>query len=729
MPYGSADFTLAEFTDKGEPITYVSSDTTVAIIADNHVVHIMGAGTANISASQAGNEYFNPAQTITQVLTVTKANQVINFPAIPACTFGQDTFSLVATVNSGLEIVFESSNEAVATVSGRVVTIVGAGQCFITASAPGNKNYYTATSVEQALVVNKAQPVIEFATIEGEHTYGDDPIALSASSNNGEVLFTSSNPSKLFIFGANAIIQGAGTFTITASLDEDANHFAASASQVITVNKANLTVVADNHSRTYGDANPELTYAISGFVNGDTDLDLTSTISVSTTATSNSAVGTYEISPVATVDDNYSITCRKGVLTIEKAPLAISTQATREYGENNPEFEYTYTGFKNNETSNVLTTLPQAYTTAKRTSSVGTYPVYISGAAATNYNISYETSSLIVEQAPLTITALDATRKRLQPNPEFQLSIVGFKLNDSISSLEQLPTIQCAADINSPAGTYPILLLNDGHATNYSYTLVNGTLTVEKLTYTIVVNSQDESMGTASGTGMYDEDVLVTISATPTQHYHFVSWNDGSTENPRTVRVSADVTYTALFAINQYVIAASANDGAMGSVSGGGTFDYGTTVTLTATPNEGYQFNRWTDNNTDNPRLITVTENKFYKAEFGRKQCVVNVSTSDYNMGVVSGGGIYDYGTNVELRATPNSGYVFSHWSNGETANPYFVTLTGDLSIEAFFKEETNALDDINDDSGTTIRKILQNGKIYILRGGKTYTVEGQEVR
>jgi len=729
MPYGSADLSLAELTDKGEPITYVSSDTTIATIIDNHVVHITGAGTTNISASQMGNDYFNPAQAITQVLTVTKANQVINFPAIPACTFGQDTFSLVATVNSGLEIVFESSNDAVASVSGRVVTIVGAGQCFITASAPGNKNYYTATSVEQALVVNKAQPVIEFTTIEGEHTYGDDPIALSASSDNGEVTFTSSNPSKLFIFGGNAIIQGAGTFTITASLDEDANHLAASASQVITVNKASLTVAADNLSRTYGDANPDLTYAISGFVNGDTNLDLTSTISISTTATSTSAVGTYEISPVATVDDNYSITCRKGVLTIEKASLVISTQASREYGENNPDFEYTYTGFKNNETSDVLTTLPQSYTTAKRTSSVGTYPVYISGAAATNYNISYETSSLIVEQAPLTITALDATRKRLQPNPEFQLSIVGFKLNDSISSLEQLPTIQCAADINSPAGTYPIVLLNDGHATNYSYTLVNGTLTVEKLTYTIVVNSQDDSMGTTSGTGMYDEEATITISATPAQHYHFVSWNDGTTDNPRTIRVTADVTYTALFAINQYVIAASANDGAMGSVSGGGTFDYGTTITLTATPNEGYQFNRWTDNNTDNPRQITVTENKFYKAEFGLKQCVVNVSTSDYNMGVVSGGGIYDYGTNVELRATPNSGYVFSHWSNGETTNPYIVTLTSDLSIEAFFKEDTDALDDIHGDSGTTIQKILLDGKIYILRGEKVFTVEGQEVR
>lgn len=660
MPYGSADLSLAELTDKGEPITYVSSDTTIATIIDNHVVHITGAGTTNISASQTGNDYFNPAQTITQVLTVTKANQVINFPAIPACTFGQDTFSLVATVNSGLEIVFESSNDAVATVSGKVVTIVGAGQCFITASAPGNKNYYTATSVEQALVVDKAQPVIEFTTIEGEHTYGDDPIALSAGSNNGEVLFTSSNPSKLFIFGGNAIIQGAGTFTITASLDEDANHLAASTSQVITVNKAALTVVADNLSRTYGDANPDLTYAISGFVNGDTNLDLTSTISISTTATSTSGVGTYEISPVATVDDNYSITCRKGVLTIEKAPLAISTQASREYGENNPDFEYTYTGFKNNETSNVLTTLPQAYTTAKRTSSVGTYPVYISGAAATNYNISYETSSLIVEQAPLTITALDATRKRLQPNPEFQLSIVGFKLNDSISSLEQLPTIQCAADINSPAGTYPIILLNDGHATNYSYTLVNGTLTVEKLTYTIVVNSQDESMGTTSGTGIYDEDATITISATPTQHYHFVSWNDGSTDNPRTIRVTADVTYTALFAINQYVITAYANDGAMGSVSGGG---------------------------------------------------------------------VYNYGTYVELRATPNSGYVFSHWSNGETANPYVVILTGDLSIEAFFKEDTNSLDDINGEKSSSVQKVIENGQLYILMpDGTKYSATGKKV-
>ncbi len=729
MPYGSTDLSLAELTDKGEPITYVSSDTTVATIIDNHVVHIIGAGTSNISASQAGNDYFNPAQTITQVLMVTKANQVINFPAIPACTFGQDTFSLVATINSGLEIVFESSNEAVATVSGRVVTIVGAGQCFITASAPGNKNYYTATSVEQALIVNKAQPVIEFATIEGEHTYGDDPITLIASSNNGEVLFTSSNPSKLFIFGGNAIIQGAGTFTITASLDEDANHLAASASQVITVNKANLTVAADNLSRTYGDANPDLTYAISGFVNGDTNLDLTSTISISTTATSTSAVGTYEISPVATVDDNYSITCRKGVLTIEKAPLAISTQATREYGENNPDFEYTYTGFKNNETSNVLTTLPQAYTTAKRTSSVGTYPVYISGAAATNYNISYETSSLIVEQASLTITALDATRKRLQPNPEFQLSIVGFKLNDSISSLEQLPTIQCAADINSPAGTYPIILLNDGHATNYSYTLVNGTLTVEKLTYTIVVNSQDESMGTASGTGMYDEDATITISATPTQHYHFVSWNDGSTDNPRTIRATADVTYTALFAINQYVITAYANDGAMGSVSGGGTFDYGTTVTLTATANEGYQFNRWADNNTDNPRQVVVSGTKSYIAEFAIKQCVVTVSAADYTMGVVSGGGVYNYGTNVELRATPNSGFEFSHWSNGETANPYVVTLTGDLSVEAFFKEDTNALDDINGENGSSAQKVVENGKLYILLpDGTKYSATGKKV-
>lgn len=66
----------------------------------------------------------------------------------------------------------------------------------------------------------------------------------------------------------------------------------------------------------------------------------------------------------------------------------------------------------------------------------------------------------------------------------------------------------------------------------------------------------------------------------------------------------------------QYTITVNANDAAMGTVTGGGTYDVNSVVTLTATPNEGYEFVAWNDGNTDNPREITVTADAQYTATF-----------------------------------------------------------------------------------------------------------------
>ena len=546
-PYGSADFALPAQTDKGQTITYVSSNTEVATINGN-IVHITGAGTTQITATQEGNEYYNAAPTVSQTLTVTKAYQTINFPNLPSCVYGQESILLNATVNSDVTIEYESSNPSIASINGNELTIHNAGQCYITASAAGNNNYYTATPVERTLIVSKAQANISFAPLEGEYIYGDSPIALIANSDAGQVSFTSSNPAKLLIAGTNAIIQGAGQFTITAMITGDANHKPASVSQEITINKAALTITANNSSRLYGDDNPVFTYTFNGFVNGDTKADISAAVQVSSSATKLSPVGTYEIVPTASNDDNYTISCRKGVLTIEQAPLIISSSASREYGEENPEFTFIYSGFKNNENSNVLTSIPQAYTTAKKASPVGTYPVYISGASAQNYSCSYEDGTLTITKAPLTIRALDATRKRLEENPQFQLSITGFKLGETKEVLEQLPTIQCDANANSPAGIYPIVLLNDGYATNYEYTLINGLLTVEKLQYTLTVLSQDQTMGTVTGSGVYEEEALVRIFATPKAGYYFTQWSDGNTNNPRDILLNTDMTFEAQFA-------------------------------------------------------------------------------------------------------------------------------------------------------------------------------------
>ena len=78
----------------------------------------------------------------------------------------------------------------------------------------------------------------------------------------------------------------------------------------------------------------------------------------------------------------------------------------------------------------------------------------------------------------------------------------------------------------------------------------------------------------------------------------------------------------------QYTITVTANNDAYGTVTGGGVYDSAATATLTATPNEGYKFVNWSDGNENNPRLITVTANATYTANFA-EIAGVNVTFGD----------------------------------------------------------------------------------------------------
>ena len=134
--------------------------------------------------------------------------------------------------------------------------------------------------------------------------------------------------------------------------------------------------------------------------------------------------------------------------------------------------------------------------------------------------------------------------------------------------------------------------------------------------HTITVTSADETQGTASGSGDYAEGLEIEISATPAEHYHFAQWNDGNTDNPRTITVTEDATYRAEFAIDRFTITVESADEAMGTVSEGGTYDYGSEIQISASARDGYQFVSWDDGNTDNPRTITVVADATYIASF-----------------------------------------------------------------------------------------------------------------
>lgn len=92
--------------------------------------------------------------------------------------------------------------------------------------------------------------------------------------------------------------------------------------------------------------------------------------------------------------------------------------------------------------------------------------------------------------------------------------------------------------------------------------------------------------------------------------YTFSGWS------PAPAPINANTTYTAQYSTttNQYTLTVLAGEN--GSVSGGGTYNYGTSVTLTATPDTGYVFDSWSDGNTSSTRSVTVTGNATYTATF-----------------------------------------------------------------------------------------------------------------
>ena len=204
-------------------------------------------------------------------------------------------------------------------------------------------------------------------------------------------------------------------------------------------------------------------------------------------------------------------------------------------------------------------------------------------------------------------------------------------------------------------------------------------------TYSIVATSNSTTMGSVSGGGQYTYLHEMSMTATPAYGYHFVQWNDGVTDNPRTLTVTRDSAFIAQFAANSYTLTVAANDATMGSAYGAGSYNYNTTATLSAVANYGYHFTQWSDAVTDNPRIVTVLNNATYTAQFAINSYTLTVQSSNPAIGTTSGSGSYNYLTPVNITALPNVGYHFVQWSDGNTTNPRLVSVTANATYTAQF--------------------------------------------
>jgi len=150
--FGEADFSLSATTSSILPITFQSSDPSIASIT-GATVSVHKAGVVTITASSAGDANYNVAADVSQLLTISKADQTITFNSLEPVTQDAPPFLLAASSDSNLPITYSSDNASVATILGNMVTIIGGGSTNIIASQEGNENYNAAVSVSRQLTV------------------------------------------------------------------------------------------------------------------------------------------------------------------------------------------------------------------------------------------------------------------------------------------------------------------------------------------------------------------------------------------------------------------------------------------------------------------------------------------------------------------------------------------------------------------------------------------------
>ena len=291
---------------------------------------------------------------------------------------------------------------------------------------------------------------------------------------------------------------------------------------------------------------------------------------------------------------------------------------------------------------------------------------------------------------------------------------------------------------NSVAPAIPVYI-PCGRMALYSYNWPYFSNFMESPASSVTAVSADDLMGTAMVTTTPTcTNPVAVVEAYPNSGYQFDQWSDGATDNPYSFNVSEDMNITAHFSsiggqpTTYYTITAVSSNPSMGSVTGGGTYADGSTVTLTATPNNGYAFARWReDNNTDNPRTITVTGDRTYTAIFQYtggsepQQYLVTVNSIDETMGTVTGGGLFDEGTVTTIMATAKPGYLFVQWQDGNTQRIRTITVTGDATYTAYF-DHSNGIDDVG--AADDVKIYTRGNTIVIDFSGQQAAVSKQDI-
>ncbi|MGK8299044.1 two-partner secretion system adhesin CdrA [Pseudomonas aeruginosa] len=265
----------------------------------------------------------------------------------------------------------------------------------------------------------------------------------------------------------------------------------------LTITKALLNVIADAKTKVYGDADPSLTYQVSGLKNGDTAGAVLNGGSLSRVAGEN--VGVYGINQggLALNSGNYDLSYQGNNLTITKALLNVIADAkTKVYGDADPSLTYQVSGLKNGDTAGAV--LNGGSLSRVAGENVGVYGINQGGLALNsgNYDLSYQGNNLTITKALLNVIADAKTKVYGDADPSLTYQVSGLKNGDTAGAVLNGGSLSRVAGEN--VGVYGInqggLALNSG---NYDLSYQGNNLTITKALLNVIADAKTKVYGDA----------------------------------------------------------------------------------------------------------------------------------------------------------------------------------------------------------------------------------------
>ena len=542
--YGEDDPTL---TWTADGLKYNDTASVLTVTIERAEGENVGEYTITVSGdAEQGNYNVTFAE---GTFTITRASVTVTADNLSK-VYGEDDPTLTWTVD-GLKY---TDTKDLVTVSISRAEGENVGDYVITVSGDAEQGNYSVTYVNGTFTITKAE--ITVTAEDKTKTYGEDDPELTWTVDG---LQNGDTEDVLTVDISRAAGQNVGDYAITVSGDaEQGNYSVTYVNGKLTINRASVTVTAENKTKVYGEDDPELTWTVEGLQYNDN----ANLLSVNISRAEGRNVGDYDITVSGDAEQgNYFVTFENGTFTITRASVTVTADDLgKVYGAADPTLTWTADGLKYDDTEDVLTVSIER----AEGENVGEYTITVSGDAEQgNYTVSFENGTFTITSAEITVTAANKTKTYGEDDPTLTWTVEGLANGDT----EDVLSVSISRAEGENVGDYAITVSGDAEQGNYTVTYVNGTVTITKASVTVTADDQTKTYGdddptltwTAEGLTNGDTEDVLSVS---------ISRAEGQNVGDYAITVSGDaeqgnysVTYVnGTFTIDKANVTVTAED-------------------------------------------------------------------------------------------------------------------------------------------------------------------------